>query len=389
MQEQDNYQWEYPEFYERYLHAAEPDVTERALAWDVAVGLQAVDGLEVSDYLREVADEHICGHISITEVQQRVAEYYAGHGGHGGQGCAGSDEADKVAANIASLLNEPAFHFSPAGLAAIHKRLFHNVFKFAGKIRDYNITKKEWVLEGDTVRYAHAAEIIMALDYDMEKERNFSFRGITQDKLAEHLARFIANIWQVHPFPEGNTRSTAVFCIKYLRYLGFQVTNQPFARHARYFRDALVRANYNNAPKGIFADYSFLIKFFRNLLLGESHELKSRHLHVRAEAPVQVKYEQGISTDYVRDKLAGQAEPPANYSVAALLSAIGGEYMSVLQMMQALKLKGRANFVKNYLTPALEGGWLCMLYPDSPRHPRQKYRLTPRGSLALQTRRGC
>lgn len=376
----------YPDFYETYLYAAEPDVTERALSWDIAVGLQAVDGLEVSEYLRDVADEHINGYISMDEVQQRVAAYYAEHSERGA--AVPSDEADKVAANIAALLSEPAFHFSPAGLASIHKRLFHNVFKFAGQMRTYNITKKEWVLEGDTVRYAHAAEIIMALDYDMEKEKRFSFKGITQDKLVEHIAHFIADIWQVHPFPEGNTRSTAVFCIKYLRYLGFRVTNLPFAHHARYFRDALVRANYNNAPAGICADYSFLIRFFRNLLLGEEHELKSRFLHVRAEFTGQVQDKQGISEGQVTGQVAGHVDAPLNPNVQALLLAIGGEQLSVREMMLVLRLKGRDNFLKKYLTPALEGGYLCMLYPDSPRHPRQKYRITPKGSLLLKHQSG-
>ena len=373
MQREDNY----PDFYETYLYAAEPDVTERALSWDIAVGLQAVDGLEVSEYLRDVADEHINGYISMDEVQQRVTAYYAEHSERGA--AVPSDEADKVAANIAALLSEPAFHFSPAGLASIHKRLFHNVFKFAGQMRTYNITKKEWVLEGDTVRYAHAAEIIMALDYDMEKEKRFSFKGITQDKLVEHIAHFIADIWQVHPFPEGNTRSTAVFCIKYLRYLGFRVTNLPFAHHARYFRDALVRANYNNAPAGICADYSFLTRFFRNLLLGEEHELKSRFLHVRAESTGQAQDMCGISEGQV----AGQVDTPPNPYVQSLLQAMGGAQLSVREMMLALRLKGRDNFLKKYLTPALEGGYLCMLYPDSPRHPRQKYRITPKGALLL------
>ena len=376
MQREDNY----PDFYETYLYAAEPDVTERALSWDIAVGLQAVDGLEVSEYLRDVADEHINGYISMDEVQQRVAAYYAEHSERGA--AVPSDEADKVAANIAALLSEPAFHFSPAGLASIHKRLFHNVFKFAGQMRTYNITKKEWVLEGDTVRYAHAAEIIMALDYDMEKEKRFSFKGITQDKLVEHIAHFIADIWQVHPFPEGNTRSTAVFCIKYLRYLGFRVTNLPFAHHARYFRDALVRANYNNAPAGICADYSFLIRFFRNLLLGEEHELKSRFLHVRAESTGQAQDMCGISEGQV----AGQVDTPPNPYVQSLLQAMGGAQLSVREMMLALRLKGRDNFLKKYLPPpthTLEGGYLCMLFPDSPRHPRQKYRITPKGALLL------
>lgn len=363
---------EYPVMYETYLYAGEPDVAERALSWDVAMGLQAVDGLEVSEYLREVAGEHITGSIGMDEVQQRLHSYYA-ELGSGSRSC---DEADKVAANIAGLLNEPAFHFSPAGLASIHKRLFHNVFKFAGKIRDYNITKREWVLDGDTVRYAHAAEIIMALDYDIEREKRFSFLNLSQDKIVEHIAHFIAGVWQIHPFPEGNTRSTAVFCIKYLRYLGYNVTNLPFATHAKYFRDALVRANYNNMPKGVVADYSFLIKFFRNLLLGETHELRSRDLHVQAAPAGQVEHPE-------QDKCrvsAGQVELPLK-NICMLVETLGGEQLSVKEMMNRLKLRGRDNFLKNYLDPALRGEYVSMLHPDSPRHPRQKYRLTPRGCL--------
>lgn len=359
---------EYPMLYETYLYAGEPDVTERALAWDVAMGLQAVDGLEVSEYLREVAGEHITGSIGMDEVQQRLHSYYAEHG----TGPRSYDEADKVAANIAELLSEPAFHFSPAGLVSIHKRLFHNVFKFAGKIRDYNITKREWVLDGDTVRYAHAAEIIMALDYDIEREKRFSFLNLSQDKIVEHIAHFIAGVWQIHPFPEGNTRSTAVFCIKYLRYLGYNVTNLPFATHAKYFRDALVRANYHNMPKGVVADYSFLIKFFRNLLLGEGHELRSRDLHIDA-CPARLETRQVVP-------LTGQVGLP-NENICQLVKVLGAGQLSAREIMKDLKLRARENFLKNYLTPALSGGYISLLYPDSPRHPRQKYRLTPRGCL--------
>lgn len=359
---------EYPMFYDTYLCAAELDVTERALAWDVAMGLQAVDGLEVSEYLREVAGEHITGAIDMDEVQQRLHSYYVEHGA----GPHSYDEADKVAANIAGLLNEPAFHFSPAGLASIHKRLFHNVFKFAGIIRDYNITKREWVLDGDTVRYAHAAEIMMALDYDMEREKRFSFLNVSQDKIVEHIAHFISGIWQIHPFPEGNTRSIAVFCIKYLRYLGYNVTNLPFATHARYFRDALVRANYNNMPKGVALDYTYLIKFFRNLLLGETHELRIRDLHILSR-PVEQPAPQATET-------TGQIALPSS-NICQVVRVLGAESLSGRELMRGLKLRGRDNFLKNYLTPALSGGYISMLYPDSPRHPRQKYRLTPRGCL--------
>lgn len=365
--------YEYPLFSDQYLYAAEPEVGERASAWDVAVGLQAVDGLEVSDYLREMAGEQIEGFISFEEVHQRLESYYTEQGSGGGM----SDEADKVTANIAELLSEPAFHFSPAGFAAIHKRLFRNVFKFAGKIREYNITKREWVLEGDTVQYAHVSDIIMALDYDMQREKRFSFATLSQDKQIEHIAHFIADIWQVHPFPEGNTRTTAVFCIKYLRYLGYTVNNVPFARHARYFRNALVRANYSNVPAGVGVDYSFLIKFFRNVLLGESHSLKSRYLHIHSIPRVEDADHAAVQ---VAGYVAGQVRLPGE-NICRLVRVLGSGQMSVRELMTGVGLKGRDNFLKNYLAPAMEGGFLCLLYPDSPRHPKQKYRLTPRGCL--------
>ena len=371
--------YEYPLFSEQYLYAGEPEVGERATAWDVAMGLQAVDGLEVSEYLREIAGDQIEGRIGFDEVRERLDSYYSGKAA----GKVLSDEADKVAANIAELLNEPAFHFSPAGFAAIHKRLFHNVFKFAGKVREYNITKKEWVLDGDTVHYAHASEIIMALDYDMQREKRFSFANLTQDKLVEHIAHFIADIWQVHPFPEGNTRTTAVFCIKYLRFLGFQVNNVPFARHSRYFRNALVRANYTNIPAGVNAEYSFLIKFFRNLLFEEAYPLKSRFLHIlcHESGQVQDKFAPvAVQEQDKSDEITGQVKLP-DANICRLVNVLGSGQMSVKELMMGVGLRGRDNFLKQYLTPALDGGYLCLLYPESPRHPRQKYRLTPRGCL--------
>ncbi|MBR4311525.1 MAG: Fic family protein [Akkermansia sp.] len=369
----------YSDFYEQYLYAEEPDTCERALTWDISIGLQAVDGLEVSEYLKEVSREHIEGYISMPEVQQRIASYYAEHKEQNGKS---ADEADKVAANIAAILNEPTFLFSPAGFAGIHRKLFHNVFKFAGKIRDYNITKKEWVLGGDTVQYAHFSDLIMALDYDIEKEKRFSYKGLSKEEKVSHIAHFIADIWQIHPFPEGNTRTTAVFCIKYLRYLGFKVSNQLFARKARYFRDALVRANYSNIEKGVSADDSFLLRFFKMLLLGEYLELHSRDVHIHA-APLEQKTVTPSSVEPV-----SHPAPIDDSSVFALLKAMGGDTVSIREMMLRLHLKGRDNFLKNYFTPALSAGYILPLYPDTPRHPRQKYLLSDTGRKVLKKRKG-
>lgn len=369
---------EYDSYYEQYLCAEEPDVTERALSWDVAMGLQAVDGLQVSGYLRGMAVKHIQGQIGIREVKESLEQYYSEHK----EGSADGMEADKVAANITEILNEPAFIFSPGGFVAVHRKLFHNVFKFAGKIRDYNISKKEWVLDGDSVSYGYVSELRAALDYDIDREKQFSYIGLTDEQCVGHIARFISGLWQIHPFPEGNTRTTAVFCIKYLRYNGFKVDNRLFAHHARYFRDALVRANYTNRAKGIEPDYSFLYKFFRNLLLGESHVLKSRFVHIRATSE---QAEGEPQEDLKPARITVESAPVrVDPYVGELLKVMGGAQMNVREMMAELGLKGRDNFLKKYLTPALAAGCVRMLYPDNPRHPRQKYQLTARGSLAWQ-----
>ena len=154
------------------------------------------------------------------------------------------------------------------------------IYKHAGKIRDYNITKKEWVLDGATVIYGSASELRATFEYDFSQEKNFSYKGLSMDEIIHHLAVFISNLWQIHIFGEGNTRTTAVFFIKYLRILGFSATNDIFAENAWYFRNALVRANYTNLQKGIHETTEYLEVFLRNLLLNEKNELHNRNLHI-------------------------------------------------------------------------------------------------------------
>ena len=154
------------------------------------------------------------------------------------------------------------------------------IFSHAGKIRDYNITKKEWVLDGDTVSYGGALNLRETLDYDFSQEREFRYNGLTMDETIHHLAVFISRLWQIHVFGEGNTRTTAVFFIKYLRMLGFDAENDLFADNSWYFRNALVRANYNNIKDGVYETTEFLEKFLRNLLLDEHHELHNREMHI-------------------------------------------------------------------------------------------------------------
>lgn len=195
-------------------------------------------------------------------------------------------EADQVSVCICEILAEKTFSFTPDLLLSIHSRLFSGVFYKvkAGSFRDYNISKKEWVLDGDSVLYANADMIRQTLDYDFNQEKFFDYSKVSKIDAVKHLTRFVANIWQIHPFGEGNTRTTAVFTIKYLNSLGFKVNNEPFEKKSWYFRNALVRANYTNITKGIYMNAEYLEKFFRNLLLGENNELKNRYIHIRYTA---------------------------------------------------------------------------------------------------------
>ena len=185
-----------------------------------------------------------------------------------------------MATRITELIEEKTFSFTPAQLISIHRRLFDGIYKLAGRIRDYNITKSEWVLGGKTVFYASADTISETLSYDMGQEREFSYANMNIDDAIRHLTRFCANLWQVHAFCEGNTRTTAVFMIKYLRTLGFNVVNDVFAENSWYFRNALVRANYSDLTNGITETTEYLEWFFRSMLLGEKHDMRNRIMHV-------------------------------------------------------------------------------------------------------------
>ena len=264
---------------EEYIKQGEPDKAEKSEAWQTAIGLQAVDGLNTSDYLLDTAKEHIEGKITIDEAQKRIHSYYE-------QRCVRTEtenetkEADIVSARIAKLLGEKAFQFSPAEWLSIHRRLFEGIFSHAGQVRQYNITKKEWVLNGDTVTYADWNSIKETLDYDFTTEKQFSYEGLSVDAAVKHLAKFASDIWQIHPFSEGYTRATAVFMIKYMKTFGFSVNNDAFEKYSWYFRNALVRANYNNLQKGVHSTTKFLEMFFSNLLLDTHYELKNRYMHI-------------------------------------------------------------------------------------------------------------
>ena len=265
---------------EEYIRQGEPSKRERCLIWQTAIGLQQVDGLHVSDYLLQTAKQHIEDEISIGKAKTLIDSYYQSEQRRSHSESEDTEEADKVSARIAELLAEKSFTFSPTQLIGIHRHLFQGIYKIAGKIRTYNITKKEWVLCGDTVYYASADMIVETLNYDFAQEKTFDYSAITLDEAIKHLSQFCSNIWQIHPFGEGNTRTTAVFMIKYLRSLGFVVDNEIFAANSCYFRNALVRANYTNVVRGISYETTFLERFFRNMLLNENNVLLNREMHL-------------------------------------------------------------------------------------------------------------
>lgn len=369
--------------FDEYIRQGEPGKRMRADAWRVAIGLQAVDGLKTSAYLQETARRNIEGEITIDEAKELVNQYYIKKTNHD-EDDADVEEADKVSSNISKLLQTDSFTYSVAGFAAIHKVIFEGVFKYAGRFRDYDITKKEWVLCGDTVFYAHWEDLNMTLQYDLDQERQFNYKSLDKNQLVEHIAKFVSGLWQIHPFGEGNTRTTAIFTIKYLRSLGFDVNNDLFEQHSWYFRNALVRANYHNVEKGIDYEPVFLERFFRNLLLGEDNALKNRYMMINPPEEWKMPEAEQASNKYPTSTPQVPRKYPASWGEVAnntvkLVEAMGVEQLSVKEMLKALDLKDRMNFVELFLIPAISSGFVRLLYPDKPHHPRQKYLLTAKG----------
>lgn len=267
------------EILENYSKEKEPTKYERSYAWRTAIGLQKVDSLKTSSYLIETANNNIDGNITFKEAEDLIHTYYNQKNDRIDE----TEEADKVSVRIATLLSEQSFSFSLAQYLTIHKKLFEGIYSHAGKIRDYNISKEEWVLNGDTVTYGSAFNLKETLEYDLEKEKNFNYIGLNMDEIIKHISRFVADLWQIHAFSEGNTRTTAVFLIKYLNTLGFDITNDTFEKNSWYFRNALVRANYNNIVKGVYETTYYLELFFRNLLFKENNKLSNRTMNISYE----------------------------------------------------------------------------------------------------------
>ncbi|MBO7553218.1 MAG: Fic family protein [Bacteroidaceae bacterium] len=367
--------------FDEYLRQDEPQMREKADAWRVAIGLQAVDGLKTSEYLQQTARRNIEGEITIDEARELVKEYYTKKTARDNDD-ADKEEADRVSSNISKLLQSNAFTYSVAGLAAIHRAIFEGVFKHAGRFRDFDISKREWVLQGDSVLYGRWQDLQMTIEYDLEQEHQFDYTNVSKDQMVEHLAKFVAGLWQIHPFGEGNTRTTAIFTIKYLRSQGFKVNNDLFESHSWYFRNALVRANYRNLEKGIGYEPIFLVRFFRNLLLGENNPLKNRLMLINSSEEWKATSSTPTSTptstpiSFAKDSFLTN-----NAFIRNLVSVIGNKQCSIKDMMEGVGLKDRKNFMEYHLSPAISKGYVRFLYPDKPRHPRQKYLLTVKGNL--------
>ena len=321
-----------------YIKQGEPEKQEKAKTWETAIGLQDVDGLKPSEYLLDTAKEHIEGNINIAEAKKRINSYYEQSNERNKED--NTEEADKVSVRITEILSEKAFIFSPTEMLNIHKRLFTGIYEEAGKYREYNFTKKEWILNDDTVTYSSYEAIKETIEYDFNQEKNFSYKDLSLDDSISHLSRFISNIWQVHPFCEGNTRTTAVFLIKYLRTFGFNVNDEIFADNSWYFRNALVRANYKNYEKNVFEDITFLEKFFYNLLTNTKYELKNRYMHIDYKETIE-----GISSNVSSLSLEEQA----------ILNIIKNN-PSIKQDDIALQINKSVRTIKNYMSEMQKKG---------------------------------
>ena len=289
------------------------------------IGLQDVDHLKNSEYFLQESEKYISGEISLNELKEKIANYYKNKPVDKSR----TKEADDVSTRIADLLSDDSFSFTVGQLLSIHRYLFDGILEHPGQLRKYNFTKKEWVLNGDTVTYGDYRELEATLEYDFRVEKEFKYKGLRINKIIDHLAIFVANLWQIHAFEEGNTRTIAVFVIKYLRTLGFDVTNDVFEKNAWYFRNALVRANYNDFKSGEFEERKYLILFLRNLLLGEKNELKSRYLHVA--------YGNRIAEETRENKIISLMRADPSITIEEIASYIDYSVRTVKTLTKSLK----------------------------------------------------
>lgn len=327
--------------FKEYITIKEPSKKEKEYAWKSAIGLQMVDGLETSTYLKKVSNDNINGIITLDEAKSLIDNYYVENKDYNER----VEEADKVSVRIAIILSNNSFTFSLDEYINIHEYLFYGIFKHAGKIRTFNITKKEWVLNGDSVTYGSSTTIFKALEYDIEQEKKCDYSSLNTNEVIKHISRFISNLWQIHAFSEGNTRTTAVFLIKYLRKLGYTVDNSLFENNSWYFRNALVRANYNNREKNIFETTKYLELFLRNLLLNETNELKNRYLNIAFETLGKVDIEEKkVDIDLSNYNLTVKTKD----NIRELFKNYANQYFGRSDVIKVLKFSnaGASKFIK-------------------------------------------
>ena len=252
----------------------------KQLQWDMAIGLQEVDNLKPSKYLEQISKKNVLGELSIEEVEKSLREYYVEKEKQNSINH-NELECDFVSMRIVELLEQDNFELSVDYLKYIHKYLFQDVYDFAGEFRKVDFSKHEKILNNDSVAYGDSKTLIESLEYDISLEKEKNYKDMSIVEVVKNITDFSSNIWQVHPFREGNTRTTAVFIEKYLTSLGYNVDNSLFKNKSVYFRNALVRSNYFNNDLNIKEDKSYLIKFYENLLLGKNNNLRSEDLIVK------------------------------------------------------------------------------------------------------------
>lgn len=344
------YEDRYKEF-EQYLASVEPGVEERARNWSMAIGLQDVDRLKPSEFLLEQAKANIEGRISSEEVGKRLEEYYSQKSVREKAEADGTFEADRVADRINLLLAERAFTFSPMELSRIHSFLFKGVLQNAGLFRTFNITKSQWILDGDTISYGSAGSLTELLNYDFGEEKKFDYSQVSSVEAIRHIGRFISAIWQIHAFGEGNTRTTAVFLIKYLRSFGFDVSNESFEKHSWFFRNALVRSQYENIPKGIHRTFEPLERFMNFAVFGIPADLRNRTLHIRWEEAKPQSEAAKRQNDVLETSLSAklslkemavirQVQDNPNISITAIATNTRLSKSTIDRVIRALKEKG-------------------------------------------------
>jgi len=263
-----------------YQEEQKPKSYIKQLQWDMAIGLQQVDNLTPSKYLKQMSEKNILGELTIKEVEQSLRKYYItkekqkdiNHN---------ELECDFVSMRIVELLDQDDFKLSVDYLKYIHKYLFQDVYEFAGEFRKIDFFKHEKILNNDSVAYGDCKTLIESLEYDISLEKEKNYKDMSIVEVIKNITDFTSRIWQVHPFREGNTRTTAVFIEKYLISLGYNVDNSLFKDKSVYFRNALVRSNYFNNYLNIKEDKSYLIKFYENLLLGKNNNLHSENMIVK------------------------------------------------------------------------------------------------------------